>query len=124
MESRKRTLTGPAAGQQWRPRRRGHTCGYRRGRGTLRGQHRNMRIGICGTNQPVGICCAMQVLCDHPQGSTGREVGGRFERQRTHLWLTHLDRWQNPSRYWRAIILQLKINKIYFILFCFYFTIF
>ena len=43
----------------------------------------------------------------------GREVGGRFKRERTHvyLWLIRVDVWQNPTQYCKAIILQLKIKK-------------
>ena len=33
------------------------------------------------------------------------EVGGRF------LWLSHVDVWQKPTQYCKAIILALKINK-------------
>ena len=28
-----------------------------------------------------------------------------------YLWLTHVDIWQKPTQYCKAIILQLKINK-------------
>ena len=37
------------------------------------------------------------------------EVGGRFKREGTYvyLWLTHVDVWQKPASYWKAIILQL-----------------
>ena len=43
------------------------------------------------------------------------EVGGRLEREGTHvyLWLIHADVWQKPTRYCKAIILQLKINKFF-----------
>ena len=44
----------------------------------------------------------------------GREVGGRFKREGTYvyLWLIHVDVWQKPTQYCRAIILQLKINEL------------
>ena len=44
----------------------------------------------------------------------GREVGGRFEREETdvYLWLIHVDVWQKPTQYCKAIILHLKINLI------------
>ena len=44
----------------------------------------------------------------------GWEVGGRFKREGTHiyLWLIHVDIWHKPTRYCKAIILQLKINKL------------
>ena len=43
----------------------------------------------------------------------GREVGGRFKREGTytHLLLIHVDVWEKPTQYCKAIILQLKINK-------------
>ena len=43
----------------------------------------------------------------------GREIGGRFRREGTYvyLWLVHVDVWQKPTQYFKAIILQLKINK-------------
>lgn len=30
----------------------------------------------------------------------------------TYLWLIHVDVWQKPTQYCKAIILQLKINEI------------
>ena len=41
-------------------------------------------------------------------------VGGRFNRAGTYiyLWLIHVDVWQKPTQYYKAIILQLKINKL------------
>ena len=40
------------------------------------------------------------------------EVGGRFKREGTYvyLWLIHVGVWQKPTQYFKAIILQLKIN--------------
>ena len=45
----------------------------------------------------------------------GWEVGGRFRRQETYvyLWLVHVDVWQRPAQHCKAIILQLKINKCF-----------
>ena len=42
------------------------------------------------------------------------EVGGRLKREGTcvNLWLIHVDAWQKPTQYYKAIILQLKVNKI------------
>ena len=42
----------------------------------------------------------------------GREQGGKFKRKGTyvHLWLIHVDIWQKPIQYYKAIIFQLKIN--------------
>ena len=48
----------------------------------------------------------------------GTEVGGNFNREGTYvLWLIHVDVWQKPTQYCKAIILQLKIiyvKKIFF----------
>ena len=43
----------------------------------------------------------------------GRKVARRFKREGTYvyLWLIHVDVWQKPTQYCKAIILQLKINK-------------
>ena len=37
------------------------------------------------------------------------KVGGRFKRERAYvyLWLTHVDIWQKPTQYSKAITLQL-----------------
>ena len=42
----------------------------------------------------------------------GWEVGGRFKREGTcvYLRLIHVDIWQKPTQFCKAIILQLKIN--------------
>ena len=42
----------------------------------------------------------------------GVEVGGRFrvEGANVYLWLIHVDIWQKQTQYYKAIILQLKIN--------------
>ena len=42
----------------------------------------------------------------------GREMGGRFKRERTYvyLWLIYVDVWQKTTQFYKAIILQLK-NK-------------
>ena len=39
---------------------------------------------------------------------------GSFKREETYvdLWLIHVDVWQKPTQYYKAIILQLKINKL------------
>jgi len=43
----------------------------------------------------------------------GWELGERSKREGTyaHLWLIHVDLWQKPTQYCKAIILQLKIEK-------------
>ena len=46
----------------------------------------------------------------------GWEMGEGFKREGTYvyLWLIHADVWQKPSKYCKAIILQLKkIKNIY-----------
>ena len=44
----------------------------------------------------------------------GWEVGGRLKREETYvyLWQIHVDVWQRPTQYCKAIILQLKANKL------------
>ena len=41
-------------------------------------------------------------------------MGGRFKREGIYLylWLIHTDVWQKPTQNCKAVILQLKINKI------------
>ena len=41
------------------------------------------------------------------------EVRRRFERKGTYVYLRliHMDVWQKPTQYFKAIILQLKINN-------------
>ena len=47
------------------------------------------------------------------RGEMRREVGGMFKRERTYvyLWLIHVEVWQKPTQYCKAIILRLNINK-------------
>ena len=61
------------------------------------------------------------MLCDRWDGVGGRGVGGRGvgggrevqeEGDILHLWLIHVDVWQKPIQYCKAIILQLKINNL------------
>ena len=44
-------------------------------------------------------------------------VGGEWEVQEeetyVYLRLIHTDVWQKPAQYWKAIILQLKINNFF-----------
>ena len=42
----------------------------------------------------------------------GWEMRGRFKREGAYayLWLIHIDVWQKPTLYCKAIIFQLKIN--------------
>ena len=57
-----------------------------------------------------------QVAGDDLEGWDGVrwEMGGRFKRERLfilmyeYLWLIHVDIWQKPTQYCKAIILQLN----------------
>ena len=44
----------------------------------------------------------------------GREMGRRFKREGTsvYLWLIHVDIWQKPTGFCKAITIQLKKNKL------------
>ena len=46
-------------------------------------------------------------------------MGGRFKREGTYiyLWLIHVDVWQKSTQYCKAIILHLKVNKLFKIIF-------
>ena len=43
------------------------------------------------------------------------EVRERFKTDETYiyLWLIHVDVWQKPTQYYKAIILQLKMNTLF-----------
>lgn len=45
---------------------------------------------------------------------TGWEVGGRFKRDGTYVYLKliHVEVWHIPTQHRKAIILRLKINKL------------
>ena len=45
----------------------------------------------------------------------GREVGWRFKREGMYiyLWLIHVNVWQKPTQYYKAIILPFKINNFF-----------
>ena len=53
-------------------------------------------------------------LCDYLERWDGIEGEGRIKRKGTYvyLWLIHVHIWQKPTQNCKAIILQLKINKI------------
>ena len=44
----------------------------------------------------------------------GRKMGVKFKKEGTyvHLWVIHVDVWQKPTQYCKAIILQLEINTL------------
>ena len=62
----------------------------------------------------VGSMCepgySMSVFWENPEGWGGEWGGRRVQDWGTHvhLWLIHVDVWQNPSQYCKVIILQLK----------------
>ena len=62
----------------------------------------------------MGICCMTQGTqtgaLGQPRGVGG---GGRFKREGScvYLWQIHVDVWQKPTQYCKAIILQLKKKK-------------
>ena len=39
------------------------------------------------------------------------EGGSRGRAHKVYLWLIHVDVWQKPTQYYKAIILQLKIKQ-------------
>ena len=43
----------------------------------------------------------------------GRELGAGFKKEGiyVYLWLIHVDIWQKPTKFCKAIILQLKKKK-------------
>ena len=53
------------------------------------------------------------MLSDNLDDEMERDMGGRFKRERTYvyLWLIHADVWQKPIQHRKAITLQLKISK-------------
>ena len=61
--------------------------------------------------QGVQIQCSVTTW----KGGLGWEVGGKFKREETYvyLWLIHVDMRQKATLYGKAIILQLKINKTF-----------
>ena len=68
---------------------------------------------------PVGICCVTQGAQPsalwQPRGvGWGWKVGRRFKREGTYayLGLIHADAWHKPTQHCKAIILQLKTNKL------------
>ena len=47
----------------------------------------------------------------------GWEVGESIHKRvykSVYLWLIHVDVWQKPTQYYKAIIVQLKINNFFF----------
>ena len=81
----------------------------------MREWHGNVNITICKTESQWEFAVLYRelnlVLCDNLEGWDRWETGGRFKREETYLylWLIHVDVWQKPRRYCKAIILQLKM---------------
>ena len=51
--------------------------------------------------------------CFEKQNLAKMERGFKKEGTYVYLWLIHVDIWQKPTQYLKAIILQLKINKFF-----------
>ena len=47
---------------------------------------------------------------DDPEGWDG-EGSGRGVQDGQHMWLIHVNVWQKPSQYYKAIHFQLKLKK-------------
>ena len=67
---------------------------------------------IANRNLPYDTGNSNGSLVTAQRGGMGREVGGMFKWEETHvnLWMIHVDVWQKPMQYCKAFILQLKIN--------------
>ena len=54
-----------------------------------------------------------QGLCINLEGWDGEGMGGRLKRDGiyVYLWLIHGEVWQKPTKFCKAIILQLKKNR-------------
>jgi len=100
-------------------RHRKQTCGHsggRRGWDELGKQHGNRYIIICKKDQKWEFAVwhrkasVLWQLRRMGWAVRWRGAGGSFGRKRTYvyLWLIHVDVWERPTQYWRAIILQLR----------------
>ena len=90
------------------------------GEGGMEGQSSMETCTLPHVNrQPAGICCMTQSSNRYSvtteRGGMGWEVGGRFKRKGTYvyLWLIHVAVWQKPTQNCKVVILQLKINKFF-----------
>ena len=87
-------------GQQWRNRHREQTYGHgeKGGEGEMDGESKvETSITICKIDSQwefaVWLRKVRQGLCINREGWDGREMGGRFKRERIHvyLWLIHVE---------------------------------
>ena len=118
MESRKIVPMNLFAGQQWETENRLMDMGSKReeGEGEMYGES-NMEtyITICRTDSQWEFALWLrelkQGLCINLEGWDREGVGERFKREGTHvyLWLIYVDIWQKTTKFYKAIILQLKI---------------
>ena len=71
-------------------------------------------MGIFLGHKKECIWVSFNEVDEQPRG-VGWEVGGRFKKEATYeyLWLIRGDAWQKPTQYFKAIMLQLKINKMF-----------
>ena len=60
----------------------------------------------------VGLGGSSQGSVPTQRGGTAWEAGGRPQREGSHAnpWLIHVDVWQKPTPYCKAVILQFKVH--------------
>ena len=80
------------------------------GEGGVNGEQRgSVYMTVCKTDNQWAFAVPRKelspALCDSLEGW---EMGGVFRSNRTYvnLWLIHVDVWQRPTQYYRAIVLQ------------------
>ena len=116
-------LTNLFAGWQWRHRHRKHACshgeGLGRGEGGTSGErHGDIHAAVCVIDGQCGLAVCLRELKpglwdSPPERWDGVGSGRKVQREGTHVYLglIHVDVWQKPTQYCKAIILQLKINQ-------------
>ena len=57
----------------------------------------------------------IMLICSNKKNDTNELIYKTEIEEGTyvHLWLIHVDVWKKPTQHWKAIVLQLKINKLY-----------
>ena len=121
MEFRKMVLMNLFAQQQWRCRHREQTHGH--SGGGEGGTNWESNIETCTlpcvkSTASGNLLWRREVKPGAPWQRRGAGCAGRWEeglREGTYiyLWLIHIDIWQKAIQCCKAIILQLKINKIF-----------